>query len=75
MTKKDQKEVKNPLLVFCYETVEVRDKVTFFSYLHRGLLITHWTDDVEDEEKRMVDMFTILFEEVEKIRKGEVITN
>lgn len=62
--KAKKEEAQKTLLVFCFDSVTVRDKTTFFSYLFRGLRVTHWFEDTDDEDMRIASIFDILFEEV-----------
>jgi len=59
------------LEVFCFDSVGVKDKMTFDSCVVNGIEVTFWMDDDEDIEERINKMFDIFFEEVEKDIKSE----
>jgi hypothetical protein len=59
---------REPLLIFCFDSVSVKDKVTFDSCMVQGVQVTYWMDDYEDLEEKVNGMFDILFEEVMKDR-------
>lgn len=65
----NKEEELEPLLVSCFDTVEVCDKATFVSYLFDGLYVTYWHEEAADEDARIDRMFAILFEEVKRRRK------
>ncbi len=67
---KAKEEALQPLLVSSFDTVDVCDKVTFYSYLFQGLHVTYWHEEREDEDERIAGMFKILFEEV--LRRREI---
>ena len=68
--KLEKEEAKTPLLIFCFDTVAVYDKTTFFSHLFQGLRITHWHESMGDENTRLAGIFDMLFEEV-MVRRNE----
>lgn len=60
------------LEVFCFDSVGIKDKMTFDSCIVDGIEVTFWMDDDEDMEERINRMFDIFFEEVEKDIKNEI---
>ncbi len=63
------------LHVFCIDKVDVCDRVTFTSYLYKGLWITYWHEEAEDEWERVNQMFRVLFEEVQRRRAEKALTH
>ena len=60
------------LSVFCFDTVDVKARVTFDSETVDGIQITYWMDDDRDIEKGINCMFDLLFNEVYKtIERGK----
>ena len=56
------------LSISCYDTVDVRARMTFDSEDVQGLHITYWMDDDADIEARISSIFAMLFEEVIKTK-------
>jgi hypothetical protein len=56
------------LSVFCSDSVGVKDRTTFDSFVVDGIQFTFWMDDDEDAVERVNSMFDILFEEMVKDR-------
>ena len=54
------------LSILCFDSIDVRDKTTFLSYLLEGLQVTHWLEETDDVDARVGRMFDILFGEVIK---------
>ncbi|MCX6752436.1 MAG: hypothetical protein NTZ87_02955 [Candidatus Nomurabacteria bacterium] len=64
-----EKESEKILSVFCSDSIDVRARVTFDSYVFEGIQVTFWQDDAPDLVERVNSMFDILFEEVIKTRE------
>lgn len=62
---------KNPLLIFCFDSVAVYDKTTFLSYIFDKLNITYWYEEGGDEKEKINGMFAILFQEVLRRRQNK----
>jgi len=63
-------ELENKVLsVFCYDSIDIRARVTFDSCLVEDVQITYWMDDAPDAKERINNMFDFLFEEVIKNRQ------
>ena len=60
---------RESLRIFCFDSVSVKDKATFDSFMVQGVQVTYWMDDDEDVEEKVSGMFDILFEEVMKERE------
>lgn len=56
------------LHIFCFDSVNLKDKTTFDSCMVEKINITFWDDDEENNQERFKGMFDILFEEVMKNR-------
>jgi hypothetical protein len=67
---KDKLEEKI-LSIFSFDSLEVRARVTFDSYIFQGVQVTYWMDDASNEniEKTINNIFDILFEEMIRNRK------
>lgn len=70
-----KKEIKNVglsdggiLHVFCFDSVNLKDRTTFDSCMVKDIQVTYWMDDEGDAKERLNGMFNILFEEVMKNR-------
>ena len=59
---------REPLLVFCFDLVNVKDKTTFDSCMVQGVQVIYWMDNDENIQEKVNGMFDILFEEVMKDR-------
>jgi len=70
--KTNEKKTQNPLLIFCFDSAVVCDKVTFLSYLFQGLNVTYWHEDTENEKERVDGLFELLFKEVLKRRENKI---
>ena len=68
----DKTKDQNPLLVFCFESVAVYDKVTFLSYLFEGLKVTYWHEGIGEVKDNLDAMYAILFKEVLKRRENKI---
>lgn len=55
------------LHIFCFDSVNLKDKINFDSSVVEGIQVAHWADD-EDIEERFAGMFDLLFQEVIKNR-------
>lgn len=56
------------LHVFCFDSINLKDKTTFDSCAVKDIRVAYWAEDEEDIEERFSDMFDILFQEVIKNR-------
>ena len=56
------------LHVFCFDSINLKDRITFDSCMVDGIQVTFWTDDEGEARERVRSMFDILFEEVIKKR-------
>lgn len=71
-----KKETKNDidvsdggiLHVFCFDSINLKDKTTFDSCMVDGIRVAYWAEDEENVEERFTGMFDILFKEVIKNR-------
>lgn len=56
------------LHVFCFDSVNLKDKTTFDACAVDGIQVTYWMEDEGDIKERLKDMFDLLFQEVIKNR-------
>jgi hypothetical protein len=63
---------KNPLLIYCFDSIAVYDKTTFLSYIFDKLRVSCWHEEVEDKNQRIDGMFDVLFGEVLKRRESNI---
>ncbi len=72
MKEKDKSDVDisdgGTLRIFCFDTVILKDKMTFDSCRIKDIQVTYWMDDENDIKESLKGMFDILFEEVMKNR-------
>ncbi|HEY4515884.1 MAG TPA: hypothetical protein VJH67_01700 [Candidatus Paceibacterota bacterium] len=79
MEKTDQNYMEGlgpPVLsVSVFDTMDMKDRVTFDSELVQGIQITYWPDDLEYVEEKVNSIFDIFFEEVLKNRNKGAAQN
>ena len=63
------------LSINCFDSIEVRARVTFDSEIVEGFQVTYWQDDDNDVEQKIRSIFTLLFEEVIKTRESSKKSN
>lgn len=56
------------LKVFCFDLINLKDKMTFDSCIVDGIQVTYWMEDEGDIKERLKGMFDLLFQEVIKNR-------
>lgn len=56
------------LHVFCFDSVNLKDKITFDACIVDGIQVTYWMEDESDIKEILKGMFDILFKEVIKNR-------
>lgn len=56
------------LHIFCFDSVNLKDKTTFDACAVDGIRLTYWMDEEGDVKERLKGMFDLLFEEVIKNR-------
>ena len=69
---KDMKNEENTLSIFCVDTVNIKDKVTFDSIEDKKLQVTFWMEDNEKLEETLEGMFNILFDSMFNTKGDEI---
>lgn len=67
----DNKE-ENTLSVFCVDTMNIQDKVTFDSVENSKLKVTFWMEDNGKLEETLEGMFNILFDSMFNTKGDEI---
>ena len=57
------------LLIFCFDSVGVKARVTFDSEIFQGMKVVYWMEEEGDTVRLVENIFDILFEEVLKTKK------
>lgn len=71
--KNDGGGMREILHIFCADTVNIYDKLTFSSYLYGKIYVTHWLEDIDDADARITGMFDVLFVEMMERRKSRSV--
>ena len=62
------------LSISCFDSLEVKARVTFDSCVIQGIRVTYWQPEAPDSmENVLEDIFGILFEEVVKARRMKLL--
>ncbi len=59
------------LTISCFDTIEVKARVTFDAETVDGIQITYWMDDDRDIKDRVNKIFDYLFDEIFKVEEED----
>ena len=70
------KSKSDTLSVSCFDSIEVKARVTFDFIIFKGIQVTYWMDDDEEIKQRINGIFDLIFEELIKnktINQNEMV--